>query len=125
MTHRKGPKIAKHSLICRSIMFHLYDKTMLLIVSNFIRQHKLKRSLFSRSFIYTRSHYWIITMMMVSVEINKQIKELRDFEPDNPHTSLFLSRDERVSMIKAGQGYYLYAIQKEIFIQKGYTFVEF
>lgn len=64
-------------------------------------------------------------MMMVSVEINKQLKELRKYEPGNPHISLFLSRDERVSMIKAGHGYNLHAIQKEIFIKKGYTFVEF
>ncbi len=64
-------------------------------------------------------------MMMVSVEIDKQIKELIDFEPDYPHTSLFLSREDRIRMIKAGQGYCLHAIQKEIFIQKGYTFIEF
>ena len=64
-------------------------------------------------------------MMMVSVEINKQIKELWDFEPSNRHTSLYIPRDDRIRIIKAGQGYHINAIQKEIFIQKGYTFIEF
>jgi hypothetical protein len=64
-------------------------------------------------------------MMMVSVEINRQIKDLRDFEPGKRHTSLFLSREDRVRMIKAGQSYCINVIQKEIFIRKGYTFIEF
>jgi hypothetical protein len=63
--------------------------------------------------------------MMMDAETKRPITEFRDFDSDNPHTSLFLSREARIRMIKAGQGCCINSIQKEIFIQKGYDFIEF